>query len=203
VAAPEPAPALTPEPTVVPAPTQVAAPELIDEIQSIIAPSGGEAEKPAPTPPKPEPESPKEEAAPPKKPKPAPAPTPAPAAKTEEPAEAPSLAPEKPAAKPAPGQVTFYQSRIQAAVAKEWLRPYHLAYNGKTDLAATVRLRVRRDGTISDVTLTKASGNKELDESVLTAAKRVKQVPPLPESIQGKQYDVSCEFVITPVKSGQ
>ena len=95
-------------------------------------------------------------------------------------------------------QMQSYRGEIQETFSKEWLRPYHLAYSGQ-NYVATVRFRIRQDGTISNVTLSHPSGNKEMDKSVMQAAKRVRHVSAIPTGARSKYYEIFVEFAITPV----
>jgi TonB family protein len=63
-----------------------------------------------------------------------------------------------------------------------------------------VRFRINRNGRISNVALVRGSGNKEMDRSVLQAAKTVRAVSPIPQNARSDYYDIMVEFALTPVK---
>jgi TonB family protein len=58
-----------------------------------------------------------------------------------------------------------------------------------------VKIRIEKDGRVSDFEIIKTSGNVVVDESVAATAKRVTQVDPLPDGIgSGGHYDVRINF---------
>jgi TonB family protein len=58
-----------------------------------------------------------------------------------------------------------------------------------------VQIRIEKDGTISDAKLVSSSGNPVMDESVMAAAKRVKQIDPLPQGLGSDgSYSVKINF---------
>jgi TonB family protein len=64
-------------------------------------------------------------------------------------------------------------------------------------LVATVQLRVARDGTITDVSLRIASGSKTMDESVLSAARKVQRLDPPPDSlVRGDAASITVDFQV-------
>lgn len=77
-----------------------------------------------------------------------------------------------------------------------WQRPTSVV-RAAEKLTAVVKIRIEKDGSISNVTLTKSSGNSVMDDSVLEAARRVTQIDPLPAAIDDTHYDVPIEFELT------
>ncbi len=64
-------------------------------------------------------------------------------------------------------------------------------------LVATVQVRVARDGTITDVSLRIASGNKVMDESVLAAARKVQRLDPPPANlVRGDVASITVDFQV-------
>ena len=61
-------------------------------------------------------------------------------------------------------------------------------------LVATLVLHVARDGRIEGVRMERSSGNKLLDDSVMTAAHSVPRLDPLPEGLGGDFADISVNF---------
>ena len=57
-----------------------------------------------------------------------------------------------------------------------------------------MKIRIEKDGHVSNATREKSSGNAIMDESVMTAAKSVTQIDPLPAAIDDSFYDVPIEF---------
>lgn len=60
---------------------------------------------------------------------------------------------------------------------------------------ATLQIRIEKTGKISEVKITKSSGNVVMDESVLAAAKKVLQIDPLPSGLgSAGSYTVNINF---------
>jgi len=74
----------------------------------------------------------------------------------------------------------------------EWVQPTSVVHNAK--LTVLLRIRIQKDGRISDYSISKSSGNPVVDESVTAAAARVKQVDPLPSGLGDDYYDVNINF---------
>jgi TonB family protein len=77
-----------------------------------------------------------------------------------------------------------------------WQRPTSVVRT-EEKVKAVVKVRIEKDGRISNVSLVKSSGNVVMDDSVLEAAKRVTQIDPLPAAIGDSHYDVPIEFELT------
>ena len=64
-------------------------------------------------------------------------------------------------------------------------------------LIATVELRVARDGSITDVSLRIPSGNKVMDDSVLSAARKVQRLDPPPDNlVRGVTANITVDFQV-------
>jgi len=61
-------------------------------------------------------------------------------------------------------------------------------------LSATVKITIQRDGRVTDATLSRSSGNAIMDESVMTAAKHITQLAPLPSAIKDDSQVVPIEL---------
>jgi TonB family protein len=62
-------------------------------------------------------------------------------------------------------------------------------------ISALVKIRIEKDGRVSNFEMIKPSGNIAVDESVAAVAKRVGQVDPLPAGLgHGDHYDVRINF---------
>jgi len=76
----------------------------------------------------------------------------------------------------------------------EWIQPTAVISSG-AKLSALVKIRIEKDGHISNFEIIKPSGNVVVDESVAATAKRVRQVDPLPDGIgSGGHYDIRINF---------
>jgi TonB family protein len=64
-------------------------------------------------------------------------------------------------------------------------------------LIATVMIKVARDGSITDVELQRSSGNKLMDDSAVTAARKVLHLEPPPDSlVRGSTADITVDFQV-------
>ena len=68
-------------------------------------------------------------------------------------------------------------------------------------MSALVRIRIEKDGRVSNFTIVRPSGNVVVDESVAAVAKRVTQVDPLPKGLGGAYYEVNINFELNPENS--
>jgi len=88
----------------------------------------------------------------------------------------------------------WYGSMLHDRFYSEWIQPTTVISSG-TKLSALVKIRIEKDGRVSDFKIIKPSGNVVVDESVAATAKRVTQVDPLPDGIgSGGHYDVRINF---------
>ncbi len=88
----------------------------------------------------------------------------------------------------------WYGSMLHDRFYSEWIQPTTVISSG-TKLSALVKIRIEKDGHVSDFEIIKPSGNVVIDESVAATAKRVTQVDPLPDGIgSGGHYDVRINF---------
>jgi len=76
----------------------------------------------------------------------------------------------------------------------QWEQPTSIFDSAKS-FVCTLQIRIEKDGRISDVKILKSSGNVLMDESVMTAARRVLQIDPLPSGLgAGGAYTVNINF---------
>src|SRR5438552_2375868 len=88
----------------------------------------------------------------------------------------------------------WYGSMLHDRFYSEWIQPTTVISSG-TKLSALVKIRIEKDGRVSDFEIIKPSGNVVVDESVAATAKRVTQVDPLPDGTgSGGHYDVRINF---------
>lgn len=75
-----------------------------------------------------------------------------------------------------------------------WDQPIDLLQGGD-ELSAFLEITIDRNGRIANLTLSKSSGNRAMDDSVMTAARRITQVDALPKGLGNTTgYKVNIEF---------
>jgi TonB family protein len=91
-------------------------------------------------------------------------------------------------------QFGWYGSMLHDRFYSEWVQPTTLASTG-TKNSVLAKLRIEKDGRVSNFEIIRPSGNADVDESVAAVAKRVTQVDPLPPELgNGDHYDVKINF---------
>jgi colicin import membrane protein len=92
----------------------------------------------------------------------------------------------------------WYGNMLHDRFYSEWMQPTTSVPSG-AKISALVKIRIEKDGTISDFKIVKPSGIVVVDESVEAVAKRVTQVDPLPAGLGGGgHYDVNINFEVNP-----
>jgi TonB family protein len=92
------------------------------------------------------------------------------------------------------GQFAWYGSMLHDRFYSEWVQPTNVAGAGAKN-SVLVKLRIEKDGRISNFEIVRSSGNAELDESVKALANRVSRVESLPDGLgKGDHYDVKINF---------
>ena len=86
----------------------------------------------------------------------------------------------------------WYGSMLHDRFYSEWVQPTSVVHSAK--LSVLLRIRIQRDGRISDYSIATSSGNPVVDDSVTAAAARVKRVDPLPSGLGEDYYDVNINF---------
>ena len=86
----------------------------------------------------------------------------------------------------------WYGNMLHDRFYSEWVQPNSVVHSAK--LSVLLRIRIQKDGRISDYSVAKSSGNPVVDDSVTAAAARVKQVDPLPSGLGDDYYDVNINF---------
>lgn len=95
-------------------------------------------------------------------------------------------------------EFAWYRSMLHDRFHKEWEQPRTLVASG-VKMSTLVKIRIEKDGRVSKFTITKASGNVVVDESVAAVAKKVTRVDPLPSGLASKDYyEVSINFELNP-----
>ena len=93
------------------------------------------------------------------------------------------------------GGTDWYASMLHERFHAHWEQPTSVFASAQR-YTATLRLRIERDGRISDCRLVRSSGLVPMDESVLAAAARVGRVDPPPVGLlRGGAYVVNVGFV--------
>ncbi|MGZ5537490.1 MAG: TonB family protein [Chthoniobacterales bacterium] len=91
-------------------------------------------------------------------------------------------------------QFSWYGNMLHDRFFSEWDQPTSVVATG-AKMSVLVRLRIEKDGRVSDFALVRPSGNVVVDESVAAVAKRVTKVDPLPVGLgNGGHYDVNNNF---------
>jgi TonB family protein len=90
-------------------------------------------------------------------------------------------------------QFGWYGSMLHDRFYSEWAQPTRVASREKSSVL--VKIRIEKDGRVSNFDIVRPSGDAELDDSVAAAAKRITQVEPLPDGLgNGEHYDVKISF---------
>jgi colicin import membrane protein len=92
----------------------------------------------------------------------------------------------------------WYGNMLHDRFYSEWMQPTTSVPAG-AKISALVKIRIERDGSISNFKIVKPSGISVVDESVEAVAKQVTQVDPLPAGLgSGGHYDVNINFEFNP-----
>ncbi len=86
----------------------------------------------------------------------------------------------------------WYANMLHDRFYSEWVQPTSVVQTAK--ISVLLRIRISKNGRISDYSIAKSSGNPVVDDSVTAAAARVKQVDPLPSGLGDDYYDVNINF---------
>lgn len=93
----------------------------------------------------------------------------------------------------AESQFGWYGSMLHDRFYSEWVQPTSMTDGEK--ISVLVKIRIEKDGRVSNFQVVKPSENEAVDESVAAVAKRVTQVDPLPAGLgNGEHYDVRINF---------
>jgi protein TonB len=88
----------------------------------------------------------------------------------------------------------WYLALVRQTMYEAWIQPSELSGNG---LVSEVKIRVHRDGSISNRNLTRPSGNAVMDQSVMKAIRSVSRLKPLPDKFSGPYRDITIDFELT------
>ena len=88
----------------------------------------------------------------------------------------------------------WYGNMLHDRFYSEWVQPTTNVTSG-AKISTLVKIRIEKDGHVSNFEIIKPSENVVVDESVAAIAKRVTQVDPLPAGLgNGDHYDVKINF---------
>ena len=88
----------------------------------------------------------------------------------------------------------WYHTMLKDKFTSRWDQPLSLVQSGQ-NYKTIITIKIARSGQIVEANVTESSGNATMDESVLTAAKRVLQVEPLPKGLgEADGYEVPIAF---------
>jgi TonB family protein len=94
-------------------------------------------------------------------------------------------------------QFGWYGSMLHDRFHGEWDQPTSNLTAG-SKVSVLVKIRIEKDGRVSNFEIVKPSGNAAIDDSVAAVAKRVTQVDPLPPGLgNGEHYDVKINFELS------
>jgi len=93
------------------------------------------------------------------------------------------------------GKFEWYQIMLKDRFTVRWDQPLSLEKN----LVTTIMIHIDRSGRITSVKMTKSSGNSIMDDSAMTAARRVPQVDPVPKGLgDANGYEVNIDYKLSP-----
>ena len=90
----------------------------------------------------------------------------------------------------------WYGNMLHDRFYREWAQPTTVVASG-AKLSALAKIRIEKDGRISNFKIVRSSGNVVIDESVQAVGKKVTRVDALPTGIgNGGHYDVNINFAL-------
>ena len=90
----------------------------------------------------------------------------------------------------------WYYSMIHDRFYGRWEQPTSII-SSEQKYITTVKIRIEKNGAVSNVSLAKSSGNVVMDESVLSAARRVSKIDPLPAGLGGEFFEINVNFELS------
>ena len=95
-----------------------------------------------------------------------------------------------------PANASWYGNMLHDRFYREWEQPTTVVASG-AKLSALAKIRIEKDGGISDFKIVRSSGNVVVDESVEAVGKKVTRVDALPAGVAtGGHYDVNINFAL-------
>ena len=83
-----------------------------------------------------------------------------------------------------------YYMDIMQKIQEVWRKPAAL----KKDLLTLLTIKVRRDGTVVDISVDQASGNRAYDESINRAIRAAEPLPRIPTAVKEDLMDIGLRF---------
>lgn len=91
---------------------------------------------------------------------------------------------------------SWYGNMLHDRFYREWAQPTTVVASG-AKLSALAKVRIEKDGRISDFKIVRSSGNVVVDESIQAVGKKVTRVDALPAGIGGAgHYEVNINFAL-------
>ncbi len=95
-----------------------------------------------------------------------------------------------------PANASWYGNMLHDRFYREWAQPTTVVASG-AKLSALAKIRIEKDGRISDFKIVRSSGNVMVDDSVEAVGRTVTRVDALPAGIgNGGHYDVNINFAL-------
>src|SRR5205807_281817 len=95
-----------------------------------------------------------------------------------------------------PANTSWYSNMLHDRFYREWAQPTTVVASG-AKLSALAKIRIQKDGHISDFKIVRSSGNIVVDESVEAVGRKVTRVDALPAGMgNGGHYDVNINFAL-------
>lgn len=95
----------------------------------------------------------------------------------------------------------IYNAEIWHRIQKNWAFSEEMV-RGRTNLEATIIVKILKAGEIRDIWFEKRSGNTYFDDSVFKAVKKSDPLPPLPQGYRGPFYEVGFRFNLSELQRG-
>jgi TonB family protein len=90
----------------------------------------------------------------------------------------------------------WYGDMLHDRFYRDWVQPTTVVASG-AKLSALAKIRIEKDGRISDFRIVRSSGNVVIDESVEAVGKKVTRVDALPAGVgNSEHYDVNINFAL-------
>jgi TonB family protein len=97
----------------------------------------------------------------------------------------------------------WYGNMLHDRFYSAWIQPT-TNVSSDSKFSTLVKVRIEKDGHVSNFEIIKPSGNVVVNESVRVVAKQVTQVDPLPAGlIKGDHYDVKINFELNTAEPGE
>jgi len=89
-------------------------------------------------------------------------------------------------------KMNVYYSLIWSRIRGKWSLPQGIL--PRENIEAIVQAKILRNGTVTDLSFEKRSGNRYFDESAMKAIKKASPFPPFPDSIRDNNIDIGIRF---------